>query len=353
MIWAEAVRFKKLKTGSFLSVIYSVFLALNIGLLNTEQASAETTIGGMDVRHLLAMNVSNNCPPPSEYCFDEMDEDDDDTQGSHRSVVVSDTGPTGEGWIAYPQGLGEDGNKYPIVIWTADVGVSPESDLYLLEYLASHGFVVYSAVSSLMKGEITLAIDWFFEQNDTPDSVFYTSLNTNRIAAAGHSLAAMDSSGTDPRLTTMIHLSGFLSKTGSSYDQNAIKHPGLLISGAEDTVLPDSKREFDYYYMHSPVFYSTLADTDHDEITRNAMPMMTAWLRWHLLDETHRRDDFIVPECTYCTGMYDSKYRNWEGARDWPKQPTASTGNSVIDFLLILEGMGFDEIGLFLGGIGF
>jgi hypothetical protein len=153
------------------------------------------------------------------------------------------------------------------------------------------------------------AITWLQQQNENVSSPLYQNINVSRIAAGGHSMGSITTfaMADDPRLTTTIHVAG------GSFDGNGsdnLRNPTLYIGGTEDFATSNTER--DYQNTDSvPVFFTILDNTDHIAATRNGMPMITAWLRWHLAGEDERKSDFIAPDCTYCSGIYDSEYKNW------------------------------------------
>ncbi|MET0335294.1 MAG: hypothetical protein ABW190_13560, partial [Rhizobacter sp.] len=213
------------------------------------------------------------------------------------------------GWVVYPTNLGANGLKHPIFIWGPGAGTGPAEYEFHLRRLASHGFVVFSQTSSNSGSEMTSAISWLISENGRSASPYYQKLDTTKIAAGGHSRGSIASFAIagDSRLTTTIHVSG------GSFDGNGpnnLRKPAAYLCGGSDTIaLPNCDR--DYTNTDVPVFYSVVGNASHTQAAREALPAITAWLRWHIGGETSRRDNFLASNCAFCSGKWVSKKKNW------------------------------------------
>ncbi|QJD58756.1 hypothetical protein HG264_07465 [Pseudomonas sp. gcc21] len=229
--------------------------------------------------------------------------------GPYQVTIDKNTGPSRQGWVARPATLGENGVQHPIFIWGPGAGSTPSSYEDHLRRIASHGFVVYSEVSSSSGDEMTDAMDWLIEQNDSTRSPYHEKLDTGRIAAGGHSRGSVGTFaiGDDPRLTTTIHVAG------GSFDgrgSSNLRKPAAYICGEDDTLAtPNCER--DYAATRVPVWFTVIDDSSHTSAARDGLPMIVAWLRWHLAGETERRSMFVDPSCEFCGPGYETEYKNW------------------------------------------
>lgn len=231
-----------------------------------------------------------------------------EANGPFNAVQDRNTGPARSGWVVRPVNLGADGLKHPIFIWGPGGGTGPAEYDWFLDRLASHGFVVYSEVSTGEGTEMDRAIDWLLAENNRMGSPYYQKLDTSNIAAGGHSLGSISTFeiADDVRLTTTVHVAG------GSFDgrgPNNLRKPALYIGGTED--FATSNMERDYRNTRVPVFFTILDGVDHIAATREGQPAIISWLRWHIGGEAFRRDEFIRRFCTYCRGDWDSEYKNW------------------------------------------
>ena len=233
-----------------------------------------------------------------------------DADGPFATTVTQRTGPGRDAWVVRPTTLGANNLKHPIFLWGPGGGTGPADYEFHLRRLASHGFVVFSVTSTGDGTEMKAAMDWLVAENNRSASAYYQKLNVNKIAAGGHSQGSITTFAVaaDARLTTTIHISG------GSFDGNgyrSLRKPAAYMCGGSDTLaLPNCDR--DYTNTNNvPVFYTVMANVSHVQAAREALPAMTAWLRWHLAGETARRDNFLSSNCAFCTGKWSSKSKNW------------------------------------------
>lgn len=242
---------------------------------------------------------TGSLPPVSSVAVD----------GPFATTVTQSTGSSRSGWVVRPTNLGANGLKHPIFIWGPGAGTGPAEYEFHLRRLASHGFVVYSETSSNSGSEMTAAMTWLISENSRSTSPYYQKLDTSRIAAGGHSRGSIASFAIagDSRLTTTIHVSG------GSFDGNGpnnLRKPAAYMCGGGDSLaLPNCDR--DYTNTRVPVFYTVVGNASHTQAAREALPAITAWLRWHIGGESFRSDNFLATNCAFCTGTWSSKKKNW------------------------------------------
>ncbi|MET8153170.1 hypothetical protein ACIBSW_22535 [Actinoplanes sp. NPDC049668] len=225
------------------------------------------------------------------------------------AVTVDQTsGPGDDGWLVRPSNLGQDGLDHPILVWGPGAGSDPAAYEDMLRQWASHGFVVYSEVSSSSGDYMVDALNWLEGENRRAGGPLYQRLDLAEVAFGGHSRGSIGTFdvAAEPRLATTIHVAG------GSFDGNGpanLRRPALYIGGDDDFATSNVRR--DYTATRVPVWMNVLRGTDHIMATRNAQHIITAWLRWHLGDEEFRRAaDFLNPGCTFC-GLGEVQHKNW------------------------------------------
>ncbi|GGS39851.1 hypothetical protein AB0E75_14700 [Streptomyces griseoviridis] len=228
--------------------------------------------------------------------------------GPYAVAVDRSAGPGGDGWLVHPADAGRDGVDHPVFVWGPGAGSDPAAYEDMLRLWASHGFVVYSEVSSSSGAYMVDALDWLEDENARSGGPLYQDLDLSEVAFGGHSRGSIGTfdAADDPRLDTTVHVAG------GSFDGNgpdSLRHPALYIGGDEDFATSNVRR--DYANTDVPVWLNVLDGTDHLYATRNARHIITAWLRWHLADEEFRRtEDFLSAGCTFC-GLGEVAYKNW------------------------------------------
>jgi hypothetical protein len=233
-----------------------------------------------------------------------------DADGPFATTVTQSTGPSRNAWVVRPTTLGPNGLKHPIYLWGPGGGTSASNYEFHLRRLASHGFVVFSQTSTGNGTEMAAAMDWLATENNRSASPYYQKLDLSKIGAGGHSQGSITSFAvaSDPRLSTTIHVSGG-SFDGNGY-RNLRKPTAYMCGGADTLAISNCNRDYENT-NNVPVFYTVMANVDHISAAREALPAMTAWLRWHLAGETFRRDQFLTPNCAFCTGKWSSRSKNW------------------------------------------
>ncbi|RDI48911.1 poly(ethylene terephthalate) hydrolase family protein [Nocardia mexicana] len=94
--------------------------------------------------------------------------------------------------IWYPEDLGAHGVRHPIVAWGDGTNAVPRQYAYLLEHLASWGFVVIAPENrSTGSGtDIAGAARYLIDAARDPSSIFHDRLDTAAVGAVGHSQGA-------------------------------------------------------------------------------------------------------------------------------------------------------------------
>jgi hypothetical protein len=272
------------------------------------RVNASSTLESYTVASLTLQGTTGPTNPPPVGSLPPVNSVDAD--GPFATTVTQRTGPSRNAWVVRPTTLGANGLKHPIFLWGPGGGTGPADYEFHLRRLASHGFVVFSVTSTGNGSEMEAAMDWLVAENSRTASAYYQKLDVSKIAAGGHSQGSITTFAVaaDARLTTTIHISG------GSFDGNghrSLRKPAAYMCGGSDTLaLPNCERDYTNT-SNVPVFYTVMANVSHTQAAREALPAMTAWLRWHLAGETQRRDSFLSTNCAFCTGKWSSKSKNW------------------------------------------
>jgi dienelactone hydrolase len=193
-------------------------------------------------------------------------------QVSYQSITWSDTSrPTManrdfkgrasrelKGRIWFP--TDKDGAPYPLVVYSHGYMSQHQEGEYILDYLASHGFVAVSADFPLSNGsspggptlsdivnqpgDVSFLIDQMIARSKQADNLLYGRVDADRIAALGLSLGglttelvAFDPHLKDPRIRAAISMAGpsqFL--TQEFFAGNTV--PFMYIGGTADAIVP-------------------------------------------------------------------------------------------------------------------
>jgi hypothetical protein len=232
--------------------------------------------------------------------------------GPFATTVDPSAGPGRAALVVRPTNLGADGLRHPLFIWGPGGGTQPRNYETLMRRIASHGFVVYSEVSRGANGsEMVAAITWLINENKRSGSPYYQKLDESKVGVGGHSYGSNSamSAASDPRVKAFVHAAGSAFR-GSGKARN-LKQPAAFVCGEDDPTANVTDCRTDYMQTSSPVFFTIMANEDHLSTPRAGLPLMVAWLRWHLGDESERRSMFIGPNCEFCMGVYTSQSKNW------------------------------------------
>ena len=94
--------------------------------------------------------------------------------------------------LYYPTNLGANGFKHPILTWGNGSFGKPSQVAYLLNHMASWGFVVIASEDPMTgPGQTILdAANYLVQKNSDSTSIFFNKLNVAQIGAFGHSQGA-------------------------------------------------------------------------------------------------------------------------------------------------------------------
>ena len=234
------------------------------------------------------------------------------TNGPFATTTQTGAGSGRAGTVVRPTALGRDGLKHPVFIWGPGGGTTPASYASLMSRIASHGFVVYSQVSRGANGsEMVAAMNWLTSENNRAGSPYYQKLDLDKIGVGGHSYGSNSAmmAARDQRVKAFVHTAGSAFR-GDGRARN-LRVPSAFICGQNDPTANVTDCRTDYSQTTAPVFFTIMAGETHLSTPRAGLPVVVAWLRWHLGGESERRSSFLGPNCEYCTGAFTSVSKNW------------------------------------------
>jgi len=258
------------------------------------------TIDYFRVRGDYIHNIPENPP------VDETDNEEPDPS----SITQFTGGPNNNTLITAPSTINEARALHPVFIWGPATGQNPEADTELLEHIASQGFIVLSQYSSGNGSEMTEALEWLLVQDTTPSSPLYQSVNSDLIAVGGHSRGARSALGAsdDYRIKTSILVTG-ASKFYSA-GPDSLQYSALFIAGADDGYTTSDMLD-DYAEATVPSVFTIIEGVDQDNVNQVSPAMISSWLRWQLLGESERKDEFVGLGCDYCQAPYSTQSKNF------------------------------------------
>jgi hypothetical protein len=237
------------------------------------------------------MTAMGSCGPPNTNAAADLG--DPAKPGPWTPKHVEGTGPSGQSWIFYPDGLGEGGLKHPVFDWGPGAGTGPDAYVDHLNLLASQGFVIISQSSTLSGKE---ALDWILAENEKSGSMWYQKLDPERVSRGGHSMGALQSmsESKDDRLKLTVLVCGGASGGGGA---DNIDYPSIFLGGEGEGGTTNFAG--DYAEVTGPSIFVTKTSTDHVYCARNNLAPWVAFMRWQLCGEEQWKKEFM-PDGTYC-----------------------------------------------------
>lgn len=245
--------------------------------------------------------------------------------GPFTGQILQNVGPDGFYTVYLPEGLPPEGVKNPLVGWMSGGSTSHES-YTLLPHLASHGFVVIAANSVPGIGQevqlgqqILRGLEWAIAENSREGSEFFEQLDVEHVASMGYSMGSLATFtiADESILTTTVHISG-----GNMIPERIelLKAPAAFICGIPGPPtcgLLDATCDIaatncntDFESSSTPVFYANF-DGGHlgiltPPLAGQISELVTAWLRYQLMEDTSLRARFVGDDCAYCS---DSRWK--------------------------------------------
>lgn len=230
--------------------------------------------------------------------------------------------------------IGSEHDKLPVLVF-ANGGCMDTSIGYenMLTDIASHGYVVVAIGALQMfpqhdkeqhtpSAMVAKAMDWICRQAATPGSPYFRKVNTERMAAAGHSCggAQVLANAADKRLHTYLILNaGMGQMTMADASAASLKNlhgPILyLVGGTTDVAWKNA--QMDYEAIGSvPVVLADNTKSGHGGTYNqphggaNAR-MVRAWLDWQFKGKAENKDIFVGGKLTDYEG-WTIKHKNFK-----------------------------------------
>lgn len=231
------------------------------------------------------------------------------------SAVGPDLNMDGRGdfVLFYPRELN---GKHPIVAWASAPNTTPE-DYPLLEYLASHGFVVIASDNARrVTGEQVYAgLRWLISQNSTGGNPYYERLDVNAVAGAGilDGASAIYEAAADFRFSALavVSVNSPTSVDRSQQIAAMMKCPTAYFCSTNAPYAANCDEDF------RAVANEALRATINASSTRSFLGGqrgagderalaalahgVTAWLRWRLYGEQSQTQAFFGDDCGLCS----------------------------------------------------
>ena len=218
-----------------------------------------------------------------------------------------------------PAFFGQGGGKrekLPVLVWCnggcMDTSIGYEN---MLSDLASYGYVVVAIGEMQMMAQhdkdqhtpssmVKKALDWIVQQSQDPASPYFNRIDTDKIAAAGHSCggAQVLANAADTRLKTYLILNAGMGKMtmadASSKSLKRLHAPILyLVGGTSDVAWQNAHMDYKAI-RHVPVVLADNTQSGHGGTYEqpcggdNAR-MVRAWLDWQLKGKQEHEALFI------------------------------------------------------------
>ncbi|MBQ8237494.1 MAG: dienelactone hydrolase family protein [Oscillospiraceae bacterium] len=199
--------------------------------------------------------------------------------------------------IYYPASMMDSDDTYPVVVWANGTMCAPALYHSLLSKIAAGGYIVVTNTNMMSAdGKAQIAsVDFILEKNADPDSVFYRKVDTEHIAAAGHSQggrSAVNAAAADGRIDCVLSIAG------SNYTSEAKKlsTPTFFMAGGADMmVLASMWVKPAYKNCKGPAVYASLKGALHTRCCTNAgdySGYAVAWFDAWLKDDADALDQF-------------------------------------------------------------
>ncbi len=190
--------------------------------------------------------------------------------------------------VYYPNKLLSENTKYPVVVWANGTMVSYDIYIDLLKQIAEGGYIVVANAEKMAADGLAqrASIDFIISENSNPDSVLYNKIETEKIAAAGHSQggrSAVNAAAVDQRIDCVYSLAG----SNFDYEAEKLSAPAFFVTGTNDMIVAsDSWVKPAYDLCKGPAVYASLngglhitCTTDPGKYSGYAIDWFDIWLK--------------------------------------------------------------------------
>lgn len=233
--------------------------------------------------------------------------------------MISNTGPNGAYTLFRPdQSLGKDGFKHPIATWGNGIVTTPNLYEELLTTVASHGFVVIAANTTMAeRPALNAGLDWLVAQNGESGPL-QDKLDVTTEVTIGYSWgggAAIDTANR-PNVVATVSFHGMPPRGASAFKD--MHSPLLLFTSTGDTFVSAAGYVTPNYEKSTvQTFYATLGESSADHLYvlgaagKERGPAI-AWLRLWACDDEAARAFFYGDDCLLCKAPWVMPRRkNW------------------------------------------
>ena len=184
----------------------------------------------------------------------------------------------------------------PLLVYSHGFMSFRQEGLYLINFLASHGYTVVATDYPLtgfhapdkplardvvnQPGDISFLIDTVLQRNADPADTLYKTIDPKKIAAAGVSLggltttlAAFHHRLKDPRIAAAISIAGPTSLFTADFFAGT-EIPYLMIYGSADAIVPYDENALRAFHMSPGAILITLANASHAGFAQPASTIM-------------------------------------------------------------------------------
>lgn len=173
--------------------------------------------------------------------------------------------------VFYPQSILEDNYTYPAVIFANGTGFDYKIYEKLLAKFAESGYIVVANDETMAAdGSAQISsLNFIISENSNTDSVLFSKINTEKVAAAGHSQggrSAVNAAAKDARFDCVLSIAG------SNYIEEAeiLRTPALFMAGTKDLIVnADKWVKPAYEVAKGPAVYASLVDGTHTTCCTN------------------------------------------------------------------------------------
>ncbi|WP_241566003.1 alpha/beta hydrolase [Prescottella agglutinans] len=209
--------------------------------------------------------------------------------------------------VFHPADIATSGDRHPVVTFGNGSYATYEQYEELLRHLASWGFVVVVADSSVTGDgtEILAAARYILAQNDNPESVFHDRIDVAHVAAVGHSQGAGGSINASTHSDGLITSTAVLdlpdpwwaSRPVDVIDVTRLTGPVFYLTGAEDLVSTAIPQAAYHAVSPGPAARGRLLGVGHNWPSDGGgfRGYLTAWLRFTLTGDTDAARAFVGP----------------------------------------------------------
>ena len=184
--------------------------------------------------------------------------------------------------IFYPKKAENGNDVYPVVVFANGTGFDYKIYENLLIKIAEGGYIVV-ANSETMAADGTAqraSLDFIISENGNSGSVLYKNIDTNKVAATGHSQggrSAVNAAAADSRFDCVI------SFAGSNFPEEAEKlyAPALFMAGTRDMIVnADKWVKPAYDVCKGPAVYVSLVNGIHTSCCSDPETYMQYAIEW-------------------------------------------------------------------------